>query len=65
MAAHVRKASITDNKSLEVIGMCSGGCCGMEDRLAVSRGAGAVGGGTKGDESGTDTGYSPLGRSSA
>ena len=58
-------ASITSNKSLEVTGMCSNGCCDVEDGPAVSGGAEAVGGGTGGDESGTETGYSPLGRSSA
>ena len=46
--------SITTKKSLEVTGMCSDGCCDMEDGPAVSGGAGAVGGGTRGDEFGTE-----------
>ena len=53
--------------------MCSVGYGDVEDGPAVSGGAGAVGGGTKGDESGTEvlststtgTGCSPLRRSSA
>ena len=65
--------SITAKKSLEVTGMCSDGCCDVEDGPAVSGGVGAVGGGTGGDESGTEvpftsitgTGCSSLGRSSA
>ena len=52
--------------------MCYGGSCDIEDGPAVSGGAGAVRGGTEGDESGTKvlststtgTGCSPLGRSS-
>ena len=44
-------ASKTAKKSLEVPGMCSGGSYDVEDGPAVSGGAGAVGGGTEGDES--------------
>ena len=50
-------ASITANKSLEVTVMCSDGCCDVKDGPAVSGGAGASGGRTGGDESGTETGY--------
>ena len=53
MAVKVQTTSITAKKSLEVAGMCSDGCCDMEDGPAVSRGVGAVGGGTGGDESET------------
>ena len=68
----MRTTPITAKKSLEVTGMCSDGCCDVEDRPVVSGGAGAVGGGTGGDESETEvlsistigTGCSPLGRSS-
>ena len=73
MAANVQTTSITSKKSLEVTGMCSDGCSNMEDEPAVSGGAGAVGDGTGGDESGTEvhststtgTGCSSLGRSFA
>ena len=61
----VRTASMTANKSLEVVGMCSSGSCDLEDGLAVPGGAGVDSGGTGADESGTETGCSPLGRSSA
>ena len=56
---------MTANKSLEVVGMCSGGSCDVEDGPAVSGGDGADSRGTRADESGTETGCSPLGRSSA
>ena len=65
MAAHVWMASIIANKSLEVTGMFSSDCYDVEDGPAVSGGVGATRGGPEGDESGTDTGCSPLGRSSA
>ena len=42
-------ASKTAKKSLEVPGMCSAGSCDVEDRPVVLGGAGAVGGGTEGD----------------
>ena len=54
MAANVRTTSITVKKSLQVTVMCSDGCCDVEDRPAFSGGAGAVGGGTEGDESRTE-----------
>ena len=57
--------SIRAKKFLEVPGMCSDGYCDVEDGPAVSGGVGAIGGRTGGDESGTEIGYSPLGRSSA
>ena len=62
MAASVRATSITAKKSIEVTGMCSDGCCEVEDGPAVLGGAGAIG-----DETGGDAGtcYSSLGRSSA
>ena len=37
-------ASIIANKSLEVTGMCSDGCCDVEEEPAVSGEARAVGG---------------------
>ena len=73
VAANVRTTSITAKKSLEVTGMCSDCYCDVEDGPAVSGGAGAVGGGTGENESGTEvpststagTGCSSLGRSFA
>ena len=62
---NARTASKIADKSLEVTGMCSDGYCDVENGPAISGGAAAVGGGTGGDASGTDTGCSPLGRSSA
>ena len=54
VVASARTTSKTADKSLEVIRMCSAGCGDVEDGPTVSGRAGAAGGGTEGDESGTE-----------